>query len=160
MSSEMPPESESTENSIPGGVHEWIRIFIKNLELNFSDAYRGLPEAPSQSDLEEPAIRTIILTLLESDSRINMESILEIMGQIWAEHNTQSTEWNAKLNQRRFELIDKEIQEKISTAESIELAGLTNLMRKHVDSEENLPMKGAKELHRKLLELNYKDKHH
>jgi hypothetical protein len=57
------------------------------------------------------------------------------------------------LNQRRFELIDKEIQGSLTPAEAIELAGLTRSMREHVDMEANLPMTGARTLHERLLQL-------
>ncbi len=57
------------------------------------------------------------------------------------------------LNQRRFELIDREIQETLAPAERVELTGLTRIMREQLESEANLPMEGAKALHRKLLEL-------
>jgi hypothetical protein len=153
MPCETPPES--SRRSIPESTDDWIRLFIKHLELNLADASLSLPANPSYPEIQETSIRTIFQTLL--DSGTNTESILETMGQILLEQKPRSTSWNAELNQRRFELIDKEIQETISSEESIELAGLTNLMRNHVDSEENLPMKGAKELHRKLLELDNKD---
>jgi len=154
MPSETPPES--SRRSIPESADDWIRIFIKHLELNFADASLSLPANPSYPEIQETSIRAIFQTLL--DSGTNTESILETMGQILLQQNPRSTNWNSKLNQRRFALIDKQIQETITTDEIFELAGLTNLMRKHVDSEENLPMKGAKELHRKLLELDNKDK--
>ncbi len=54
------------------------------------------------------------------------------------------------MNKRRFELIDGDIQGTLSRAEQIELAGLTQLMREHVDSEVNLPLEGARKLHRLL----------
>ena len=50
-----------------------------------------------------------------------------------------------------------EIKGSLSATESIELAGLTRIMRHHVESEMNLPMQGARNLHRKLLQLNSKD---
>lgn len=59
-------------------------------------------------------------------------------------------EWNASLNQRRFELIDKEIRGTLSPAEQIELAGLTRIMREQLETEDNLPLEGAKALLRKL----------
>ena len=51
----------------------------------------------------------------------------------------------------------KEIQETLGPAERIELAGLTGIMREHLESEANVPMEGAKALHRKLLELAAED---
>jgi hypothetical protein len=61
------------------------------------------------------------------------------------------TVWNDELNAKRFELIDKGIQGSLTPAETIELAGLTRSMRDHVESDVNLPMTGARALHRKLL---------
>lgn len=79
-------------------------------------------------------------------------------------HKTGSSDsrqqvWNSELNSRRFELIDKEIQGTLSIAEQFELESLTNLMRQHVDAEENLPFEGARILHKYLtgLELDSTD---
>ncbi len=66
----------------------------------------------------------------------------------------ERVEWTAELNMRRFELIDGDIQGTLSNDEQIELAGLTQLLREHVDSEVNLPFEGAKKLHRHLTELD------
>ena len=44
-------------------------------------------------------------------------------------------------------------QQSLTPAEYVELAGLTSIMRHHVESELNLPMKGVRDLHRKLLKL-------
>jgi len=60
--------------------------------------------------------------------------------------------WTAELNRRRFELIDRDIQGTLTPAEHFELAGLTKLMREQVESEENLPMDGARALHKFLLD--------
>ena len=57
------------------------------------------------------------------------------------------------MNQRRFALIDKEIQGSLTPAESVELAGLKSIVRDHVDAEANLSIDGARALHRKLLQL-------
>jgi hypothetical protein len=40
----------------------------------------------------------------------------------------------------------------MTPGESLELAGLTRMMRDHVESEANLPFEGARALHRKLLQ--------
>ena len=61
-------------------------------------------------------------------------------------------EWTTELNQRPFELIDRQIQGTLTPEESIELAGLTQLMRDHVDAEAQFPIQGARELHRRLLD--------
>jgi hypothetical protein len=79
------------------------------------------------------------------------ETALETLGRIILEHKSPRLAWNDAANRRRFALIDKEIQGTLTAAESIELAGLTRLMRDQVDAEANLPMDGARRLHRKLL---------
>jgi lysine 2,3-aminomutase len=61
--------------------------------------------------------------------------------------------WTGESSRRRFELIDREIQGTISAVEKVELSQLTELMRKHVDIDANLPMAGAKQLHLYLLGL-------
>jgi hypothetical protein len=72
--------------------------------------------------------------------------------------NKVGTSWNSALNKRRFELIDMGIQGTLGPAERAELEGLTKIMREQLESELNLPMEGARALHRKLLELATKGK--
>ena len=47
-----------------------------------------------------------------------------------------------------------DIQGTLSREERLELAGLTQVMREHVDTENNLPFEGAKKLHRYLTDLD------
>ena len=108
------------------------------------------------SNIRLATIRAMFHTLL--DSGMDTESFAETVGRVLIEKRPGSIEWNSELNQRRFELIDKEIQETLTPAERVELAGLTGIMREQLESEANLPMEGAKALHRKLLELAVKDK--
>jgi hypothetical protein len=86
------------------------------------------------------------------DSGIDDDEIVNLFGRVALEDTNAPTEleWNAELNKRRFELIDKDIQGTLNRAEQIELAGLTQLMREQVDSEVNLPLEGARKLHRLL----------
>jgi hypothetical protein len=78
---------------------------------------------------------------------------MELFGRVAVERRSVGACWSDALNQRRFALIDKEIQASLTPAESVELAGLTRIMRDHVESEANLPIEGARALHRKLLQL-------
>jgi hypothetical protein len=109
-------------------------------------------------DYQDATIRAMIQTLL--DSGMTTESVVEAVGRVLIERSPASVEWNSKLNQRRFALIDKEIQGTLTPAEKIELAGLTKIMREQLESEASLPMEGATALHRKLLELDVTDKPH
>jgi hypothetical protein len=68
------------------------------------------------------------------DSGMDTESFAETVGRVLIEKRPGSIAWNAVLNQRRFELIDKEIQETLTPAERVELAGLTAIMREQLES--------------------------
>ena len=82
------------------------------------------------------------------------EAIAALFGTtiIWGREKNATIDWTTELNQRRFELIDRQIQGTLTPEESIELAGLTQLMRDHVDAEAQFPIQGARELHRRLLD--------
>jgi len=128
----------------------WIRQFIKQFELHLLEASRDLPPDANVSESQVATARAILATYL--DSGMEFESALELLGQVATDWRSVDVAWNETLNQRRFELIDKEIQGSLTPAESIELAGLTRSMRDHVESETNLPMKGARALHRNLVQ--------
>lgn len=98
-------------------------------------------------------MRAVKLTL--RDSGADEDEIVNLFGRIAIEEKGPGKEamWNAELNKRRFELIDGDIQGTLSRDEQIELADLTHLMRQHVDSEANLPVDGARKLHRHLAKL-------
>ena len=143
------------QDSIPEGASDWASQFVKHFELSFSDASRSLlPEAPL-SDLHDATIRAVLQTLL--DSGMDAEAIEESIGRALMERRLGNTEWNSGLNRRRFELIDKEIQETLTPAEKIELAGLTRIMREKLESETNLPFEGGKALHRRLLQMDVRN---
>jgi len=143
-----PPDSRKT---ISTDSDDWIRQFIKHLELHFLDASRDLQPGASVSELQLATARAILVTFI--DSGMEFQSVLELLGQTAVAPPSVDVAWSDDLNQRRFTLIDKEIQGALTPAESIELAGLTRIMRDHVESETNLPMTGARALHRKLLQL-------
>ena len=146
------PEQPASQLGIPADEDDWIRQFIKHFELHLVDARRDLPPDASDSDLQAAAARAILATYL--DAGMEFESAVELLGQVAVERRSVDAVWSDALNQRRFELIDKEIQGSLTAAESIELAGLTRCMRDHVESEANLPMEGARALHRRLLQLD------
>jgi PAS domain S-box-containing protein len=60
-------------------------------------------------------------------------------------------EWSEAKNARRCDLIDRKIQNTISTEESAELDDLQESLRAYLDRVAPLPMEGAKELHAKLI---------
>ena len=144
-------EQPVSPEAISADADDWIRQFIKHLELHVLDASRDLPPDASVSELQVATARAILATYL--DSGMELESVMELFGRVAVEWRSVGLAWSDALNQRRFALIDKEIQGSLTPAESIELAGLTSIMRDHVESEANLPMEGARALHRKLLQL-------
>lgn len=158
MASTKPHKSESVSHgdSISERASDWIRLCIKHFELNLLDTSCSLPPNASDLDYRIAAIRAMFETLL--DSGMDAELFAETVGRILIEERPGSIQWNSQLNQRRFELIDKEIQETLAPAERVELAGLTRIMREQLESEANLPMEGAKALHRKLLEMAAQEK--
>jgi hypothetical protein len=147
-----PHESEQPESrdAISAVTDDWIRQFIKHFELHLIDASRDLPPYASVSESQVATARAVLAAYL--DSGMEFESAVELLGQVAVEWRSVDVAWSDALNQWRFELIDKEIQGSLTPAESIELAGLTRSMRAHVESETNLPMGGARALHRKLLQ--------
>lgn len=158
MPGKKPPESEaeSQQGAISQHASDWIRRFLKQAELHFVDASQSLAPDADISEYQEATIQAVFQTLL--DSGMTVDALLATMGQVAVEQHAGSTSWHSELNQRRFALIDREIQGTLTPDEKIELAGLTRIMRQHLESETNLPVKGAKELHRKLLELDGTDK--
>jgi len=93
------------------------------------------------------------------DSGLNEEQVAGLLGRIAVESNDAKlgVQWTDELNRRRFELVDADIQRTLSPAEQLELAGLTQLTREFVESEENLPFKGIQQLHRRLLDTDQSD---
>jgi len=146
------PEPVEIQKAISQAADDWIRQFIKHLELNFHDASRNLPPHTSFSELQAATARAMVATFI--DSGMEFQSTLELLGQVALEGRSTGAVWTDALNERRFALIDKEIQGALTTAERIELAGLTRIMREHVESETNLPMKGARAMHQRLMQMD------
>lgn len=135
------------------GANDWFRQFLKHLEISMSEIGQRLPSDASTPDFSLVAMRAVKMTL--RDSGLNDDQILGLFGHVAFEHAgpSETPEWTAELNKRRFELIDGDIQGTLSREERLELAGLTQMMREHVDSEINIPIKGAQKLHRYLTDL-------
>ena len=153
--SEPEPDPETTQKSRPSLDKDWMCEVSNQMMTNLINFNFGLDENPTYCRLPNETINAAVNKLIDSPEM--QELMHQAIGEIWVESQLKQTEWNAELNQRRFEMIDKELQETISPEESAELAGLTQLMRNQIDTEENLPLKGAKELHSKLLEMDQKD---
>lgn len=147
-------QPESDVGGLHDALNDWFRQFLKHLEVYMFEAGQELPSDAQSMDLCLAAMQAAKWTLL--DSGLNQEQILNLFGRIALEDLSvvEKLEWNAELNKRRFELIDGDIQGMLSPVEQLELAGLTQLMREHVDSEVNLPLEGAKRLHRLLTDFD------
>jgi len=115
------------------------------------EASRDLPPEPGVSESQEAAARAVFKTFL--DSGLDRNAVVELLGRVAVEEQSRGAGWTDELNQRRFDLIDKEFQGTLTPGESLELAGLTRIMRDHVDTEANLPLEGARALYQKLLQL-------
>lgn len=146
-------QPDPNAGTLPEGANDWFRQFLKHLEISMTDTGQGLSSDASTSDFSLAAMRAVKMTLL--DSGLDDEQILGLFGHVAFEQtdSPRTLAWTATLNKRRFELIDGDIQGTLSREERLELAGLTQLMREHVDSEINLPFEGAKKLHRYLTDL-------
>ena len=148
MSTEKQPESGAGD--IPLAVDDWFQQFLKVLELAIIDTEKDLPADAKLEDYGLAALRAVKLTL--HDSGLNDDEVLGLFGRIALDRpkSPEKLVWSAALNKRRFELIDRDIQGILSPAEQLELAALTHLMREHIDSENNIPLEGAKKLHQRL----------
>ncbi len=147
-------QPDSDAGTVPEGANDWFRQFLKHVELFMAETGRELSPDADDADYCLAAIQAVKLTLL--DSGLDTEQVLGVFGRVaFDDVNTpKKPEWTAELNRRRFELIDGDIQGTLTRDEQLELAGLTHLMREHVDSEVNLPLEGAKKLHRYLTDLD------
>ncbi len=147
-------QPDSNSGKLHETTNDWFREFLKHLELFMVETGQSLAANAVTFDLSFAAMRAVKLTLLESG--MNDEQIRHLFGRVafedWRVAN--QLKWNAELNERRFQLIDRDIQGTLNQAEQLELAGITQLMRAHVDSELNLPMEGARKLHRLLTDFN------
>lgn len=146
-------QPEVSDGGLCESANDWFREFLKHLEIYMAETGQALRPDSETAELCLAAVRAVKLTL--RDSGVGEDEIVNLFGRIMIEEKSGGKEpvWNAELNKRRFELIDGDIQGRLSRAEQIELAGLTHLMREHVDSEVNLPFEGATKLHRPLAEL-------
>ena len=148
-----PPEAESESDAkFSTDADDWAEQFYKHLGLAFLNVATGLSPKAGIPDFRQAMIAAAFQTLIESG--MSSEEIFESFAQASLEAQKNLSEWTPELNQRRFDLVDKQIQSAISPAERIELAGLTKIMRALTDNESNFPIEGAKALHKKLLDMD------
>jgi len=122
-------EEPESQQAIWEDTDLWIRQFIKHFELDVVDATRDLPPDASVSDSQVATARAILAAYLESG--MELESVVELLARVAVERRSVEAAWSDALNQRRLALIDRAIEGSLTPAESIELAGLTRIMRDH-----------------------------
>lgn len=103
------------------------------------DQFRGLSEQISQ--------------LLHAHSFTMLLTEAMDVGQAGNGDGPNDGDWSDELNERRFDLIDKDIQGNITTEERFELAELQRKAVAYRDRVAPLPIEGARRLHQQLLEL-------
>jgi hypothetical protein len=130
---------------------QWIPVFEQALLAESTH----LRKPTDISDLYRMTIRAMLSTLI--DSGMSPESFIDLVGHTLSEMSPPEATWSAESNRRRLALIDKQIQQSISLAEQLELARLTAQMRAQVDTEINLPLQGARAIHKRLLAVERKD---
>ena len=103
-----PPESDTSR--VLSAAIDWFQQFQKHLEMYFIDSSRQLTGDSTECAYQLAVMRAVKLTLL--DSGLDDASILALLGQVAGETTNPNTGmgWTADLNQRRFELIDRDIQ--------------------------------------------------
>ncbi|WP_442507605.1 hypothetical protein SH528x_006534 [Novipirellula sp. SH528] len=152
----LPDETLDTAQDAISEDHDfWSRQFLKHFEIHLLDSVSLLRGKSPIEDYQEATVRAVIETL--HDSGMEIGAFVELVAKSLASVELAEPKWLPQMNDRRMELIDKQIQETITVAELIELAQLTQAMRDYVDSESSLPMEGAKALHRKLLSIRRGD---
>ena len=150
MTEEQP--DTNTESSISKSTFDWSVLFDKHFRQAFQDECGELPDNPASQDFQIAATIAFVSTLRESG--IKQEDLVDFVGQaIWSQSNSNS-EWTTVKSNRRAELIDKMFLDSITIEERFELGSLTRTMRAVLDTEENLPVSGAKKLYKDLLRMN------
>jgi hypothetical protein len=158
MASKKLPNSETAPPSetISGEAEFWFNQFLKHATFAFQDRCQSLDESPSHEDVQQVTIESLVDTLLESGA--SHESLIAAVGKMAVERDSSSAAWTKAMNERRVDLIDRDLQEIATLEEQVELAKLTAIMRLALDTEDNIPLAGAKQLHEKLLNLGQQEK--
>lgn len=158
MGKEKPLEQRTTGPLFSSHAADWLNAFKKHFSIAFHDATSDLPTDADDAELQKAAIAAMTNTL--RDSGVSDEQMLVFLGDAFENVHSVAIEWTPELNQRRIDLIDRDIAHSISFDEKIELAQLTNALRDNVNTEENFPMQGARELHAKLKAMEQKEDQH
>ena len=153
MTEEQPDTDDET--TLPSDALDWSIQFEKHYREAFQFACAKLSNNSSTEEFQKAAAQAFVSTLRESG--IKDTKLVEFIGQaIWIPAQV-NLDWTDEKNNRRTELIDKMFQHTISLEERFELGALTRTMRTAFDTEENIPLSGAKKLYSELLEMDDDD---
>ena len=157
MGKKKPLEQGSpTSHSHSSDAADWLNAFKKHFSIAFQDATSSLANQPANEQLQKAAVIAMTTTL--RDSGLSNNQMLVFLSEAFETvHAAGTTEWTPELNERRIELIDKDIANAISFDEKVELAKLTDALRTSVGTEEAFPLEGARELHAKLKAMEQKE---
>ncbi len=127
---------------------DWLSVFLKHFELHFAEIIER--ESSSAHNPLDVAVRAFFATC--KDSGVEHHSALEMLVKNMEPQVNNTSGWTDAMNERRIALIDQRIQSGLTKPDALELTRLTITMRQHLDTESQIPMEGAKALHRHLLE--------
>jgi hypothetical protein len=164
------PRRQRSGGSFSEEMELFVRKFIQRLEPHAVETGRHLGPDASYSQRTAAMARAILETFDESGT--DFQSALEFFRRAAEEspptrgrarraskpadarapdRRRADPNWSEAKNARRCELIDRKIQDKLSTEESAELHDLQEAFRAYLDRVAPIPMEGARELHAKLL---------
>ena len=156
MSQDASPEllGQKRTESLASDAEEFGDLFIKHLEIEYSSIVSQLPKTATWTDCQR-AMMTAIVKVLE-ESGVEIEKIPTLVTEVARSIPPVETrtEWSTADNARRTQLIDKWIQRTLSTDEAAELEQLTERLRVHHDTEQMVPLEGARQLHRQLMGID------
>lgn len=140
--------------SIPCAAEEWGRVFVGQLEDEYTSAAVKLPTNATSADFRRAMMTAVVKVLGESGAK--PQEIARLVEETVRRLSPvdRNVEWTSQRNARRMELIDKWIQKTLTLDEAAELEQLTECMRTHCDTEEMVPLEGARRLHRRLLGID------
>ena len=145
-------QGQQKTRSIHPDAEDWGGKFAWTLELEYSNTAAQLPDGASSVDFRRAMLTAVVNVLGESGAK--PEEIAQLLEECIRPLSLVKgdDEWTSEKNGRRLELIDKFIQQTLSPEEAVELERLTEQMRSRYDTEEMVPLEGARRLHRQLLE--------
>jgi len=156
MANDKSPEStdQHKASSISLDASDWGQAFITSLETEYTELASRLPPSATHTDFLRVMIGAV--TGVVDDSGAAPAGLVQ-----WLEKAAQQIKpvddddpWTPEKHARRLLLVDKQIQQTISSAEAFELTQLTGQLRADCDGEDMVPLEGARRLHRRLLDMD------